>query len=104
MPEQPTVTGASSGVGLYASKALADRGWHVIMACRDLEKARRAVETHSINPERITLQHIDLGSQQSVRNFVKALGIVLVSVTRMHGRSVFREPHSRCSDTRHHGW
>ena len=81
--EHPTVvvTGASSGVGLYASKALADRGWHVIMACRDLEKARRAVETHSINPERITLQHIDLGSQQSVRNFVKALGIVVVSVS-----------------------
>ena len=72
--EHPTVvvTGASSGVGLYASKALADRGWHVVMACRDLEKARRAVETHSINPERITLQHIDLGSQQSVRDFVKA--------------------------------
>ena len=73
-PEDPTVvvTGASSGVGLYASKALADRGWHVVMACRDLEKARRAVETHAIDPERITLQHIDLGSQQSVRDFVKA--------------------------------
>ena len=58
--------------GLYASKALADRGWHVVMAWRNLEKARRAVETHSIKPERITLQHIDLGSQQSVRDFVKA--------------------------------
>ena len=69
--EQHTVivTGASSGVGLYASKALADRGWHVIMACRDLDKARRAVATHAINAERITLQHIDLGSQQSVREF-----------------------------------
>ncbi len=72
--EQHTVivTGASSGVGLYASKALADRGWHVIMACRDLDKARRAVAAQAINPERITLQHIDLGSQQSVREFVKA--------------------------------
>lgn len=72
--EQHTVivTGASSGVGLYASKALADRGWHVIIACRDLDKARRAVAAQAINPERITLQHIDLGSQQSVREFVKA--------------------------------
>ncbi|MFO5441176.1 MAG: protochlorophyllide oxidoreductase, partial [Dolichospermum sp.] len=34
------ITGASSGVGLQAAKALANRGqWHVIMACRDLIKA-----------------------------------------------------------------
>jgi len=39
--EAPTVvvTGASSGVGLHATKALVDRGWHVVMACRDLVKA-----------------------------------------------------------------
>ena len=30
------VTGASSGVGLHATRALTDRGWHVVMACRDL--------------------------------------------------------------------
>jgi len=72
--EQATVivTGASSGVGLYAAKALTDRGWHVIMACRDLDKARSAAEATLINPEQISLQQIDLGSQQSVRDFVKA--------------------------------
>jgi len=41
---QPTVivTGASSGVGLYATQSLVARGWHVVMACRDLDKTRRA--------------------------------------------------------------
>jgi len=34
-------TGASSGVGLYATKALVDRGWRVVMACRDLAKTER---------------------------------------------------------------
>ncbi|NJK41566.1 MAG: protochlorophyllide oxidoreductase, partial [Acaryochloridaceae cyanobacterium SU_2_1] len=30
------ITGASSGVGLYAAKALALSGkWHVVMACRN---------------------------------------------------------------------
>lgn len=35
------VTGASSGVGLYATEALIQQGWHVVMACRDLQKAAR---------------------------------------------------------------
>lgn len=40
---QPTVivTGASSGLGLYGAQALLARRWHVVMACRDLDKARR---------------------------------------------------------------
>ena len=36
MPSTPgtvLITGASSGVGLFAAKALVDRGWHVVMAC-----------------------------------------------------------------------
>ena len=36
-----SVTGASSGLGLYGAQALLARGWHVVMACRDLDKARR---------------------------------------------------------------
>jgi NAD(P)-dependent dehydrogenase (short-subunit alcohol dehydrogenase family) len=44
------VTGASSGVGLYAAKSLADRGWFVVMACRDLDKAAQG--GHSIPDDR----------------------------------------------------
>ncbi|KAM3114931.1 protochlorophyllide reductase [Phormidesmis sp. 146-33] len=65
------VTGASSGVGLYAAKALAQRGWHVVMACRDLEKAKQAAQSLGMSPDRYTLMHIDLGSLDSVREFVK---------------------------------
>jgi len=64
------VTGASSGVGLYAAKALTERGWHVIMACRNLEKAKTAAETVGIAPERYTVIHLDLASLDSVRQFV----------------------------------
>ncbi len=65
------ITGASSGVGLYAAKALANRGWHVVMACRDLEKAAKAAQTVGIPQDSYTLIHIDLGSLQSVRRFVE---------------------------------
>ena len=66
------VTGASSGVGLYAAKALVGRGWHVVMACRDVAKAHKVAFEVGINPQHITPMLIDLGSQASVRSFVAA--------------------------------
>ena len=71
-PQQNTViiTGASSGVGLYTAKALCQRNWHVVMACRDLKKAETAAQSLGLNPENYTVMHIDLGSLESVRQFV----------------------------------
>ena len=66
------VTGASSGVGLYTTKALADRGWHVVMACRDLRKAGAAARGLGVSDRDVSTLHIDLGSQASVRGFVDA--------------------------------
>jgi protochlorophyllide reductase len=70
---KPTVaiTGASSGVGLYAAKALAQRGWHVVMACRDLPKTQKAAQEVGIPEDSYTIMHIDLASLESVRQFVK---------------------------------
>lgn len=72
--QTPTVviTGASSGVGLYGAKALAKRGWHVVMACRDLKKAENAAQSLNIPKENYTLLHIDLGSLDSVRQFISS--------------------------------
>lgn len=64
------ITGASSGVGLYAAKAMAKRGWHVVMACRNLEKAKDAAEAVEMPQGSYTVMHIDLGSLDSVRKFV----------------------------------
>ena len=64
------VTGASSGVGLHATKALIGRGWHVVMACRDLAKAKAASSALDIPAESLSLARVDLGSQASVGDFV----------------------------------
>jgi len=71
MANQPVViiTGASSGVGLWTAKALATRGWLVIMACRDLAKAEAAAREAGIPEAARKILHIDLGSQASVRAF-----------------------------------
>jgi protochlorophyllide reductase len=65
------ITGASSGVGLYGAKALANRGWHVVMACRNLEKAKQAAEMVEMPADSYTILHIDLGSLDSTKKFVQ---------------------------------
>ncbi len=75
-PSTPTaaptviVTGASSGVGLHATKSLTERGWFVVMACRDIAKATRVAQELGIPQTHHTVLEIDLGSQASVRRFV----------------------------------
>lgn len=65
------ITGASSGVGLQAARALAQRdNWHVIMACRDLPKTKAAADRLGMNSEKYTIMHLDLASLESVRQFV----------------------------------
>jgi protochlorophyllide reductase len=66
------ITGASSGVGLYATASLIARGWHVIMACRDLDKAAAAATGLGLPADRYEIVHLDLASQASVRAFAAA--------------------------------
>jgi protochlorophyllide reductase len=71
--QKPTVvvTGASSGVGLYAAKALADQGWHVVMACRNLQKTEKVAAEVGIAKDNYSIIHLDLASLVSVRAFVQ---------------------------------
>jgi protochlorophyllide reductase len=66
------ITGASSGVGLFATKAMVARGWHVVMACRDTDKARRAQAALAIPDDAVTHLPVDLGDLESVRRLVES--------------------------------
>jgi len=71
-PQLPTViiTGASSGVGLWSAKALADKGWFIVMACRNVDKTHKAAESVGISKDKYEVIQVDLGSLVSVREFV----------------------------------
>jgi protochlorophyllide reductase len=71
-PPTVIVTGASSGIGLHAARAISRRGWHIVMACRDLIKAAAAAERLGIPTGRVTALTLDLAAQASVRRFVAA--------------------------------
>jgi protochlorophyllide reductase len=65
------ITGASSGVGLYAAKALLARNWRLILAVRNPKKMEAAAKAHQFNPEQFEAWELDLGNLDSVRAFVK---------------------------------
>lgn len=67
------VTGADSGIGKHTSIKLAEKGAHVVMLCRDIEKAqeaRKEIIQESGNPD-IDLIMCDLSLMRSIRETVE---------------------------------
>jgi NAD(P)-dependent dehydrogenase (short-subunit alcohol dehydrogenase family) len=67
------VTGANSGIGFEAARVLAGKRAAVVLACRNLEKGRVAIETirHESPGATVSLEALDLGDLGSVRSFAE---------------------------------
>jgi len=68
------VTGGNSGLGYETARALARKRAHVVLACRDVAKAKAAVDAISIEAPaaRVEAMALDLASLASVRSFAEA--------------------------------
>lgn len=68
------VTGANSGMGKATVAELSNRGYDVIMLCRDLKRGTDAYESliKENKNRNIELMLCDLGNYNSIRDFVKA--------------------------------
>ena len=67
------VTGANSGIGFHTALSLAEKGAHVVMACRNRDKAHQA-KAHIVEqiPAAIcTVMELDLSKLSSVRTFAE---------------------------------
>jgi NAD(P)-dependent dehydrogenase (short-subunit alcohol dehydrogenase family) len=60
------ITGANSGIGFEAAKALAERGATVVLACRDTDRAGQAADRISADAD-IRITELDLASLGSIR-------------------------------------
>ena len=68
------ITGTSSGLGKSTTKWLLETGnWHIICACRDIDKMNVVAEVEGFDPKSFTVMKLDLASFQSVRDFVTEL-------------------------------
>ena len=63
------ITGANSGLGLEAARNLVGAGAHVIMACRNAEKAEAAAQSLRSGKGSVEVRQLDLASLASIRQF-----------------------------------
>jgi len=68
------VTGGNSGIGYEAAKQFARKGARVVLACRDMEKARAAIAaiTGAQRGAALEAMQLDLANLASIRNFASA--------------------------------
>ena len=69
------VTGANAGIGFETAKVLAARGAHVVLACRDEDKAKSAMDRiRAEAPEaELSFQPLDLADLDQVRDAAEAV-------------------------------
>ena len=69
------ITGAAGGMGFEITKAVAQAGYPIIMACKNIEKAalKRTQIIQETKNSQIEIEYLNLASLQEVKNFVERI-------------------------------
>ena len=98
------ITGANTGLGYFCAKHIAteNRSWHVVLACRDPEKAKQALEEientifHNylhldIDLYRIKYGMIKLLNKSGLNSSIKERIIKGISKHKIHSRGLLKK-------------
>ena len=93
------VTGANSGIGWEATRMLAEKGAHVVMACRTREKADVAAQAILAQHGKASLEvrSLDVSSLASVRSFAEEYGHQRLDVL-VNNAGVMALPYRKTTD------
>ncbi|RWS11075.1 WW domain-containing oxidoreductase-like isoform X1 [Dinothrombium tinctorium] len=95
------ITGANCGIGYETAKAFAFHGVHVIIACRDLDKANDAIKNIVKQRHHAKVQALkcDLSSFKSVKEFVEQFEALNLPIhILVLNAAVFALPHATTED------
>ncbi|MGV9457163.1 oxidoreductase [Streptomyces sp. NPDC003635] len=95
------ITGANTGIGFEAAKALAGRGAAVILAVRDADRGKRAAEEiqAAVPGAELHVQPLDLSSLSSVRSAAAAVHDAWTRIDLViNNAGVMYTPYSRTAD------
>ncbi|XP_044266805.1 retinol dehydrogenase 14-like isoform X2 [Tribolium madens] len=69
------ITGGNGGIGKETAREIAKRGARVILACRNLETAKKARDeiVQDSNNQNVIVKKLDLSSQKSIREFAEEI-------------------------------
>lgn len=67
------ITGANSGIGKAAAIQIAQKGYHVILGCRDMSRGQKALEEVRLasKSNSVELMIVDMSLQSSIKDMVK---------------------------------
>jgi NAD(P)-dependent dehydrogenase (short-subunit alcohol dehydrogenase family) len=95
------VTGANAGIGFETAQVLAGRGARVVLACRDLGRARQAADRITAGPGRVRAEvvRLDLASLASVRDAAEQIGTSYPRIDLLlNNAGVMEVPYQRTED------
>jgi NAD(P)-dependent dehydrogenase (short-subunit alcohol dehydrogenase family) len=99
--ETAIITGANSGLGFELACQLAAKGFHVIMACRNVSNGKQAqsqiLKTHS--DAQVSVEALDLSDFSSIRNFAKRILAQNKALSLLvNNAGIFDVPYSKTKD------